>query len=47
MKTTRQRSASLFLLYEEQSYAKVVAGEKEVKELLAKARQQLEAARRG
>jgi hypothetical protein len=47
MKTTRQRSASLFLLYEEQNYAKVVAGEKEVKQLLAETRQQLQAARRG
>ena len=47
MKTTRQRSATLFLLYEEQSYAKVVAGEKEVKELLAATRQQLQAASRG
>jgi hypothetical protein len=47
MKTTRQRSATLFLLYEEQSYAKVVAGEKEVKQLLAETRQQLQAARSG
>jgi len=47
MKTTRQRSASLFLLYEEQNYAKVVAGEKEVKQLLASTREQLQAARRG
>ena len=47
MKSTRQRSAGLFLLYEEQNYAKVVAGEKEIKELLASTRQQLQAARRG
>ena len=47
MKATRKSSATLFLLFEEQSYAKVAAGEKEVKELLAQTRQQLQAARRG
>jgi hypothetical protein len=47
MKGTRQRSATLFLLFEEQSYAKVVAGEKDVKELLEAARQQLRSAPRG
>lgn len=41
MKSTRQRSAALFLFFEEQSYAKVVAGEKEVRDLLASTRQEL------
>jgi hypothetical protein len=47
MKSTRQRSAALVLLFEEQSYAKVVAGEREVKDLLASTRSQLLAARAG
>jgi hypothetical protein len=47
MKTTRQRSAALFLLFEEQGYPKVLAGEEEVRELLASTRQSLlEAGRR-
>ena len=47
MKSTRQRSAVLILAYEEQSYAKVVAGEKEVRDLLAATRQELIQARAG
>jgi hypothetical protein len=47
MKATRQKSAALFLLFEEQSYAKVVAGDKEVREILASTRQQLLEARAG
>lgn len=47
MKSTRQRSAVLVLAYEEQNYAKVVAGEKEVRELLASTRQELIQARAG
>jgi flagellar biosynthesis GTPase FlhF len=47
MKSTRQRSAALVLFFEEQSYAKVVAGEREVRELLASTRQELLAARGG
>jgi hypothetical protein len=44
MKGTRQRSAALVLHFEEQAYAKVVAGEQEVRELLASTRQELLAA---
>jgi hypothetical protein len=47
MKSTRKSSAALVLLFEEQSYAKVVAGEREVKDLLASTRQELLAARGG
>lgn len=45
MKTTRQRSALLFLSFEEQGYDKVVAGEKEVRDLVASTRQELIRAR--
>jgi hypothetical protein len=41
MKSTRQESAALLLLFEEQSYAKVQAGEKQVRELLASTRREL------
>ena len=47
MKSTRAKSAVLFLSYDEQSYAKVVAGEKEVRDLLASTRQELIQARTG
>lgn len=47
MKSTRQRSAALFLYYEEQSFDKVVAGEPEVRALLASTRAELLASRTG
>lgn len=45
MKTTRQRSATLFLFFEEQGYDKVIAGEPDVRALLASTRAELMAAR--
>lgn len=47
MKSTRQKSAALFLLFEEQSYDKVLAGAIEVRPVLASTRAELLAARAG
>jgi hypothetical protein len=47
MKSTRQRSAELLLLFEEQSYEKVLAGAAEVRPILASTRAELAAARAG
>lgn len=47
MKSTRQKSAALFLLFEQQSYDKVLAGAGEVRPILAGTRAELIAARAG